>query len=100
MRVAVKMPYLQQVRGEWRVRIKVPLEVRPHLPAPHTGKHYLTKALGTGIECEANRLAIPHIAELKGIIERTESFTSTLGELKHVDGLWAFRTSFGWLQRS
>jgi hypothetical protein len=49
------MPFLQEVNGKLRVRIKVPDELVPHLPPPHTGKHYLTKALGTANEREANR---------------------------------------------
>ena len=86
MRVAFKMPYLQKVRDEWRVRIKVlPAEIRPHLPFPHTGKKNLTKALGTTDEREANRLAIPVIAELQGIIDRTRASQDVLGELREID---------------
>jgi len=64
MRV-IKMPYLQLVDGIYRVRIVVPDDLRPHLLPPHTGKANLTKALGTGNKAEANRLAIPWIAEFQ-----------------------------------
>jgi integrase len=67
MRVA-KMPYLQLVDGSFRVRVTVPPELQPHLPPPHTGKANLTKALGTGNEREANRLAVPWIAEFQAAI--------------------------------
>jgi hypothetical protein len=53
------MPYLQIVNGKYRVRIVVPPELRPYLPLPHTGKANLTRALGTGNQREANRLAAP-----------------------------------------
>ena len=43
------MPYLQLVNGKYRIRIVVPLELRPYLPPPHTGKANLTRALGTGM---------------------------------------------------
>jgi integrase len=67
MRVA-KMPYLQLVDGSFRVRVTVPPELQPHLPPPHTGKANLTKALGTGNEREANRLAVPWIAGFQAAI--------------------------------
>jgi hypothetical protein len=57
------MPFLQVVNGKYRVRIVVPPELRPYLPPPYTGKANLTRALGTGNEREANRLAIPWIAD-------------------------------------
>ena len=47
MRVA-KMPYLQLVRGKYRVRMVVPPELQPII-----GKANLTKWLGTGNEPEA-----------------------------------------------
>ena len=59
------MPYLQIVNGKYRVRIVVPPELRPYLPPPHTGKANLTRALGTGNEREANRLAVPWIADFQ-----------------------------------
>jgi integrase len=67
MRVA-RMPFLQLVSGKYRVRIVVADDLRPHLPPPHTGKESLTKALGTGDEREANRLAVPWIAEFQAAI--------------------------------
>lgn len=56
---ARRMPYLQPVNGKYRVRIVVPDELQPHLPPPYTGLKHLTKALGTGNEREADRLAVP-----------------------------------------
>jgi hypothetical protein len=67
MRVA-KMPYLQRVDGIYRVRIVVLDDLKPHLPPPHTGKASLTKALATGNKTEANRLALPWIAEFPAAI--------------------------------
>ena len=57
------MPFLQIVNGKYRVRIVVPPHLRPYLLPPHTGKANLTRALGTGNKREANRLAVPWIAD-------------------------------------
>jgi len=46
----------------------VPPELRPYLPPPHTGKANLTRALGTGNKREANRLAVPWIADFQAAI--------------------------------
>jgi hypothetical protein len=46
----------------------VPADLRPHLPPTHTGKANLTRALGTGNEREANRLAVPWIADFQAAI--------------------------------
>jgi hypothetical protein len=72
MRVA-KMPYLQLVDGVFRVRIVVPPKLQPHLPPPHTGKASLTKALATGNKAEANRLAVPWIADFQAILNEAEA---------------------------
>src|SRR5437763_17006244 len=69
------MPYLQIVNGKYRVRIVVPPQLRPYLPPPHTGKANLTRALGTGNEREANRLAVPCIADLQTPITSATSIT-------------------------
>ena len=69
------MPYLQIVSGKYRVRIVVPPELRPYLPPPHTGKANLTRALGTRNEREANRLAVPWIADFQAAIIRAASIT-------------------------
>ena len=69
------MPFLQIVSGKYRVRIVVPAELRPYLPPPHTGKANLTRALGTGNEREANRLAIPWIADFQAAITSAASIT-------------------------
>jgi hypothetical protein len=80
------MPFLQEVNGKFRVRIVVPENLRPQMPPPHTGKKSLTKALGTGNEREANRWAVPYIAEFQGIITQTEARISGLSELAEIDG--------------
>jgi hypothetical protein len=64
------MGYLRKVKGSFRVRIVVPPELQPHLPPPYTGKGNLIKGLGTGNEREANRLAVPIIADFLGLIEQ------------------------------
>jgi hypothetical protein len=69
------MPFLQLVNGKYRVRIVVPPELRPNLPPPHTGKTNLTRALGTGNEPEANRLAVPWIADFQAAITSAASIT-------------------------
>src|SRR6516165_12493096 len=69
------MPYLQIVNGKYRVRIVVPPELRPYLPPPHTGKANLTRALGTRNEREANRLAVPYIADFQAAITTAASIT-------------------------
>src|SRR5690348_8070417 len=75
------MPYMQEVRGKWRVRVPVPFNVRPHMPHPHTGNATMTRALGTGNEREANRLGVPVIAEFLGLIAKTEGRVNGLSEL-------------------
>jgi integrase len=82
-----RQPFLQLVRGKFRVRIVVPAELRPHLPAPHTGKANLVKGLGTGNEREAARLAIPWIAEFGEIIAKTKTRITGLSELAAIDRL-------------
>jgi hypothetical protein len=69
------MPFLQIVNGKYRVRIVVPPELRPYLPPPYTGKANLTRALGTGNEREANRLAVPWIADFQAAITSAASVT-------------------------
>jgi hypothetical protein len=69
------MPFLQVVNGRYRVRIVVPPELRPYLPPPYTGKANLTRALGTGHEREANRLAAPWIADFQAAIASAASVT-------------------------
>jgi integrase len=82
-----RQPFLQLVRGKFRVRIVVPPELRPHLPPPYTGKANLVKALGTGNEREAGRLAVPWIAEFQAIITRTENRIHGLADLAAIDRL-------------
>jgi len=43
------------------------------LPPPHTGKACLTKALATGNKAEANRLAVPWIADFQAILNEAEA---------------------------
>jgi len=71
------MPYLQLVNGKYRIRIVVPPELRPYLPPPHTGKANLTRALGTGNEREANRLAVAWIADFQAAITSAASITES-----------------------
>jgi hypothetical protein len=52
-----------------------PSELRPYLPRPHTGKASLTRPMGTGNEREANRLAIPWIADFQVTITSAASIT-------------------------
>src|ERR1700740_18064 len=80
------MPYLQIANGKYRVRIMVPPDLRPYLPPPHTGKANLTRALGTGNEREANRLAVPWIADFQAAI------TSAASIAENPDGYdWVMR---------
>src|SRR6201998_2650793 len=72
------MPFLQLVDGKYRVRIVVPPELRPYLPPPHTGKANLTRALGTGNEREANRLAVTWIADFQAAITSAASIIENL----------------------
>jgi hypothetical protein len=69
------MPFLQIVDEKYIVRIVVPPALRPYLPPPHTGKANLTRALGTGNEREANRLAVPWIADFQAAITSAASIT-------------------------
>ena len=69
------LPFQQVINGKYRVRIVVPPELRPYLPPPHTGKANLTRALGTRNEREANRLAVPWIADFQAAIIRAASIT-------------------------
>ena len=77
MRVT-RMPYLQPVNGKYRVRVVVPPELIPII-----GQANLTKALGTGNEREAERLALPHLAQFMAKIDNARS----LGELREIDKL-------------
>jgi integrase len=67
------MPYLQLVDGAFRVRIVVPPKLQSHLPPPHTGKASLTKALATGNKAEANRLAVPWIADFQATLNEAQA---------------------------
>ena len=81
MRVA-KMPYLQVVKGKYRVRMVVPPELQPII-----GKANLTKWLGTGNESEANRLSVPWIAKFQERIDKAAGRTTALAELRRLDAL-------------
>ena len=81
MRVA-KMPYLQVVKGKYRVRMVVPPELRPII-----GQANLTKWLGTGNEPEANRLSVPWIAKFQETIDKAAGRNSILEELRRLDML-------------
>ena len=81
MRVA-KMPYLQLVKGKYRVRMVVPPELQPII-----GKANLTKWLGTGNEPEANRLSVPWIAKFQDRIDKAAGRTTVFEELRRLDML-------------
>ena len=81
MRVA-KMPYLQVVKGKYRVRMVVPPELRPII-----GQANLTKWLGTGNEPEANRLSVPWIAKFQERIDKAAGRNTALEELRRLDML-------------
>lgn len=52
-----------------RARVKVPADLRPHLPAPFTGKHELVKGLGTQCVAEAVRRSHEPLAIFHGLIK-------------------------------
>jgi hypothetical protein len=64
-----KIKHLQLWKGNYRVRMGVPADLRQHLPAPHTGRRELVKGLGTANLSLAGRLAAPIIAEFHAIID-------------------------------
>src|SRR5215472_12847371 len=68
--MAGRVRHLQLWKGNYRVRIGVPAECRPHLPAPHTGKAELVKGLGTANLTLATKLAAPIVAIFQMMIEQ------------------------------
>lgn len=68
MRVA-KMPYLERHKGLWRVRIIISPLLRPYLD----NKTALVRSTGTGNRAEANKIAVPVIAEFKAMLARAEA---------------------------
>jgi len=60
------MPYLQLWKGKWRVRKPIPKSVRAVIGRGQ----YLTRGLGTADRAEADRLALPVLAEFQEMIER------------------------------
>jgi len=69
------MPHLDKHKGLWRVRIVVPPRLQEHV-GRLTGKpspiKVLLRSTGTGSRDEANRIALPIIAEFKAILSRAE----------------------------
>ena len=61
-----RMPHLQLWKGKWRVRKPIPKSVQGVIGRGQ----YLTRGLGTSNRAEADRLAIPVLAEFQDIIER------------------------------
>jgi hypothetical protein len=55
------MPYLQLWKGYWRVRKPIPKSVQALIGRGQ----YLTRGLGTADRAEADRLAIPVLAEFQ-----------------------------------
>jgi integrase len=68
--MAGRVRHLQLWKGNYRVRIGMPAECRPHLPAPHTGKAELVKGLGTANLTIATKLAAPIVAIFQMMIEQ------------------------------
>ena len=62
------MPYLQLWKGNWRVRKPIPKSVQAVIGRGQ----YLTRGLGTADRTEADRFALPVLAEFQDIIERAE----------------------------
>ena len=61
-----RMPHLQLWKGNWRVRKPIPKSVQGAIGRGQ----YLTRGLGTSNRAEADRLAIPVLAEFQDILER------------------------------
>src|SRR5690242_1902357 len=69
MRVA-RMPHLDKHKGLWRARIVVPPRLQEHvgrLMGKPSAIKVLLRSTGTGNRQEANRIALPIIAEFKAI---------------------------------
>src|SRR5215472_2514897 len=62
-------PYIQEWKGSLRVRVRVPPECRANLPAPHTNKSELVKALKTTNPCQAAKFGAPFIGDFLRLIE-------------------------------
>ena len=77
--------FYKSTNGKYRVRIVRPPELRPYLPPPHTGKANLTRAVGTGNEPEANRLAFPWIADFQAAIQRRFDHRKSHGYCRATD---------------
>ena len=61
------MPYVQQWKGSYRFRRRVPDHLKPII-----GKPEWVAALGTKDKAEANRLVVPHIGRTDQIIRDAE----------------------------
>ena len=59
-----RMPHLQLWKGNWRVRKPIPKSVQGVIGRGQ----YLTRGLGTSNRAEADRLAIPVLAEFQDIL--------------------------------
>jgi integrase len=81
------MPYLQLWKGNWRVRKPIPKSVQ----ALNGRGQYLTRGLGTANRAEADRLAIPVLAEFQDIIERAQR-----GDWPPLDGEGADVIGYKW----
>src|SRR5215469_6758524 len=81
------MPYLQFWKGNWRVRKPVPKSVQALIGRGQ----YLTRGLGTADRAEADRLAIPILAEFQDIIGRAER-----GDWPPFDPEWGDFLAYKW----
>ena len=66
-RMVRHMPYVQQWKGSYRFRRRVPDHLKPII-----GKPEWVAALGTKDKAEANRLVVPHIGRTDQIISDAE----------------------------
>jgi hypothetical protein len=66
----VKMGHLEKKKGIWWVRMTVPPNHRPAMPAPYTGKTRMLESLKTKDKAKAIRLAPEIIAKFQKILDR------------------------------
>jgi hypothetical protein len=68
------MAYLQRIKktGIWRVRIVVPVHLRPFLTGENVGKRHQTRSTGKRELAEAEPIAEPIIAEFLDILVEAE----------------------------
>ena len=70
-----RMPYVQLWKGSYRFRRKVPLQHRQTVGKPEWIRPLGSKHRPIRDRSEANRLAVPHIAETNAILEALKNGT-------------------------